>query len=512
MKIRILFTYFFIIVVGTSNLLAQKKIGIFIHGFQGSADKWELESFAPQRLTFTDYVLDGYVTLSYETSELDANNLSNLLLEFHNQIATGTCINSNGNCISYSPNYQNDRFVLIGHSLGGLVARRLYPALKVSPFPDIDDLNIVGVVNIGGPVQGSGAVEVQAEEISASFNYLQSILTTAWEKRSPVLSFPVQVIDYFHPQDLSTDFDSLPNFLEILRDSALNYQQHIVENHADELIGRNGSVIIEINNYNELNEDVHPQNFLSIIGAEKEYIPMRMVSHIFSNVPNIEDEQASIEAFNMFLGFSQAHVDTYLTELALQEAAYQPCRFGGSLFLPNYCSDVERRMEKAARNAAKWIDAKIEIENIDFYWGELIDSYRIDEYTYQEYIPPCPDDGEIPGPIFDIQIPTETTCSQNPNGEWRTGTGYIKHADKSDGVVNIHSALWSADDGFDDLNNEYFDDLGEDGGYNHFELRNYERGYDLKRADGTFVFNKGDRADQYDKISEWLRALLGNNN
>ena len=88
------------------------------------------------------------------------------------------------------------------------------------------------------------------------------------------------------------------------------------------------------------------------------------------------------------------------------------------------------------------------------------------------------------------------------------GTTYIKRADKSDGVVNIHSALWSADDGFDDLNNEYFDDLGDDGGYNHFELRNYERGYDLKRSNGSYVFRKGDRAKQYNEIVTWLRAIM----
>ena len=87
------------------------------------------------------------------------------------------------------------------------------------------------------------------------------------------------------------------------------------------------------------------------------------------------------------------------------------------------------------------------------------------------------------------------------------GTTYIKHADKSDGVVNIHSALWSADDAFDDLNNEYFDDSGEAGGYNHFELRNYKRGYDLERSDGTFVFRKGHIAPQFEFMRDWVELL-----
>ena len=81
-----------------------------------------------------------------------------------------------------------------------------------------------------------------------------------------------------------------------------------------------------------------------------------------------------------------------------------------------------------------------------------------------------------------------------------TRTGYIKHADKSDGVVNIHCVLWSAEDGFDnDPNNSYFSDLGDEGGYNHFELRNYERLYTLPG-----VFNKGDRNPPMEELQKWI--------
>jgi len=51
----------------------------------------------------------------------------------------------------------------------------------------------------------------------------------------------------------------------------------------------------------------------------------------------------------------------------------------------------------------------------------------------------------------------------------------------------------------------------DESGYNHFELRNYERGYQLKDGN-TIVFEKGERAPQYDKVIDWLRNLLGTNN
>jgi hypothetical protein len=79
--------------------------------------------------------------------------------------------------------------------------------------------------------------------------------------------------------------------------------------------------------------------------------------------------------------------------------------------------------------------------------------------------------------------------------------------------VRFISPLAAKNDGFNNLNNRYFPDVllnnnGEDeGGFNHFELRNYERGYQLKK-NGNIVFDVGDRAPQYDKIIDWLDALF----
>ena len=61
---------------------------------------------------------------------------------------------------------------------------------------------------------------------------------------------------------------------------------------------------------------------------------------------------------------------------------------------------------------------------------------------------------------------------------------------------NIYGALMSQFDNDTFEVDSYFDDGYEYGGYNHFELRNYERGYDLKRNDGL-VIQKGERAPQF---------------
>jgi len=89
----------------------------------------------------------------------------------------------------------------------------------------------------------------------------------------------------------------------------------------------------------------------------------------------------------------------------------------------------------------------------------------------------------------------------NIQGAMVTRTGYIKHADKNDGVVNTHSVLWSEGDQFEDLNNIYFDDIPVDGGYNHFELRHYERPYTLPG-----VFEKGEINPPMGRLEFWIQS------
>ena len=82
------------------------------------------------------------------------------------------------------------------------------------------------------------------------------------------------------------------------------------------------------------------------------------------------------------------------------------------------------------------------------------------------------------------------------------------HTFKNDGVVNIHSARWSADDQLDDNENSYFDDVDEDGGYNHFELRHYKRTYDLPDDNGGYAFRAGDKNPTMQEVENWIFEKL----
>ncbi|MCP9292254.1 hypothetical protein [Gracilimonas sediminicola] len=110
---------------------------------------------------------------------------------------------------------------------------------------------------------------------------------------------------------------------------------------------------------------------------------------------------------------------------------------------------------------------------------------------------------------FNIQSFVED-CSQNPDGEIRYVTQEVKLPDKSDWVVNINSVVWSEGDNLESTHNFYMNDTDEDGGYNHFELRNYDRAYTLKRSDGSIVFAKGSENPAMKRTETWLSDLLRN--
>ena len=97
--------------------------------------------------------------------------------------------------------------------------------------------------------------------------------------------------------------------------------------------------------------------------------------------------------------------------------------------------------------------------------------------------------------------PTENDCVNGQVGRWVTRYTTVQVPDKNDGIVNIHSTLWNANQRVDDDKNLYFGDEGPDGGYNHYELRHYQRSYTLPG-----VFNKGDENPPMLRVENWIKG------
>lgn len=506
---------FLLAVLVISNVTAQKKIGVFVHGFNGSAEKWTVASEAPNRL-ISDGVIQDVVIFNYKSEEL--NTLSGRQAMFERFVRQMDEVIDNVDTPNSSKwiKREANEWVLISHSLGGIVSRVLYPNFKQQRF------NVTGIVNIAGPVQGTAATNVDTDVIKNEIKRLKDDYKIATDHEWPLLAFYldftkilnavfVQIPSLIEGGDANPSaralLNSIPEMMDVARDSALGYANYVLESKANELIGvqvdnennviEKGSVIRDINSFSESNHLLHPPNYISIIGAEKDMTPLRLVDYIFTSNER-GDEYSILKEFNDFdIKYMKRNKDHWGNVAA---------RWNACAWISKSC---RRSRDTANRKKGYWNLARSNFHNIGTSWALLINSYKFQRVSHRFYIPPCNDgDDRLPGEFFRVVPFDPLECSSNPNGEYITEYTVVQHPDKNDGVVNINSVLWSEDDSFTNINNDphnvYFTDEGDDGGYNHFELRHYFRPYDLPNGSGGYVFKKNQITPSMIYIRSWI--------
>jgi len=482
------------------NGTAQDKIGVFIHGFQGSPEKWTEVSGAPQAWTEGENsLLDEYVALGYETEDLlTEQDREDLLEEFISEMLDG------------GKRSLNDNWIIISHSLGGLVARDLYPALKKARF------NVVAVVSIGGPSQGTLATNPNRTFIDERLTTMRNKIKAALDKEISTVGSAVKYLDWFKGTNISATIDSIPSFLITARDSALGYTNEIVEHDVHTQIGPEGEVIQRINGYPKNNLAFHPPNYLSVIGAEKNKTPIRIAGQIFDGDPILKDEVEMTKQFsNLRTKYFQLHEDLYHISFNFHYGQNFNCRRNFRWFdLWNKCQHHEDNFKRERRYRELWKAAKQELDQIDNIWSTIINSNNLVKHTRTEYISEC-DGGGQDGPsigfngFLDIeQLPDGTICSSTQGGEYVQVEYSFSVPDKNDGVVTTRSVLWDKNHTFNDDFNQYNSDLPHNGGYNHFELRNLTRAYDLKDKGTEKGFSEGDPNPAMDNVKAWIEELL----
>jgi|GEM_PF-1120725 pimeloyl-ACP methyl ester carboxylesterase len=486
-------------IITTGSAFAQKKIGIFVHGFNGSSDKWTEESRVPQAWK-DDGIINDFVALNYKTEELATVASQTALLNKFKSAMDGLFDNPENNPNVTLANRANNEWIIIGHSLGGIVGRLLYPKLREAGY------NIVAVTSIGGPSQGVAAVDVDTVLIKREINRIKTNFKKATDHEWPFLAF---VLNWQHTFNqigslLGTSpgssnreqLDLIPTYLDVARDSAVGYASRVLESGANNKIGLEGILIDQINSFPKNNINLHPQNYLSIIGAEKDKAPIRMIGHIF------DDEETKNEVNNL------KQLDDFDSDyLERNERHWNRVADRYAALCAWYSKSCRRSRDRAREKEGYWRVAQRELQNVGKTWSTIINSYRIESVTYREFVPYCGDSNGFgdgpgysgPGGFFNIDGLIDVPCSTNPGGEYHYRTETVQIADKNDGVVNIHSVLWSKGDSFNGDHNQYFDDVPADGGYNHFELRNHKRAYTLP---GQFA--KGDLNPSMEEVSKWI--------
>ena len=161
---------------------------------------------------------------------------------------------------------------------------------------------------------------------------------------------------------------------------------------------------------------------------------------------------------------------------------------------------------KASKKRDKWNKGRAELDNIDTRWGKIIDAYKYTPYEDVILIPSGTCDGGPgggPGGVWSIQEsvnPDDYTCVNGTLYEIQIVQGYYRYATKNDGLLTHESCVWDPGSPLVGYSkNKYYDDVPDEGGYNHFELKRYKRAYTLPG-----VFNAGDYAPPMREAARWI--------
>lgn len=440
--------------------LKSQDYALFIHGFQGSDESWS-GSGTPDDWVNAG-IIDGYALLNYDTDDLTSAAGQASLIQ---QIATKMG--------QQDPSGSGD-WIIVGHSMGGLVARAGYHELVNNPATA--HFNIKAILTVGTPHQGSRATHVSLDSRPGYINVgpvLDEFSDLLLDPINDVHGAVALLTNLFSPDALDQleDADSL---MEVAVNELEYFENASVSDTIKNVIGLNGSLIQDLNS-GQMDE---PDNVRSVFGSEKKFIVVRAANELKESGNG--NELSTINNFDDIRWFYRANANAW----DFQEFLYNlQLKFGSAA--------------NARRKRDSWNRGRNTLDNVDGYWGEVIDSYYINWVTLPQYVlTECANtDPSEPGQLPDPNTP-EFDC-------WELQ--YIPTpfalATKNDVIIGPEYAVWNPNEDPDILNgvNYYYDDVPADGGYNHFELRRYKRAYTLPG-----VFNLGDLAPPMNEAAIWL--------
>ena len=405
---------------------------------------------------------------------------------------------------------RNVEIVLVGHSVGGYVARLLERVINSWDFPSqIATIDVVGVITVATPHQGvrvagvsvgaeSGfknvlpTMEEYRDKLTIPYNTARSGIVGNWVSSGSFILTGVdamtQIEDAFNLLDDQIDFLEDQQFIGF--DVVVGGVQlgHL---YLRDIISP-GKVFPNLLNSIQPSAQVR-----SIYGVEKYPVPVRIADEVVGD----GNEKATANNYSLFRRYYKAEEDYWETRYDIHRsiASSWLCLFG--------CRKRENRAKDIAKGKENlWKDGRYAIENVDNTWGTIIDSYFTEAryITYQRYVG-CdnqPEDEIGPGSIFDEPRPID--CIDNG---WETVTElvYVHAAQKNDAVTAPQYGVWKNSDmqnysATQSKGNFFYGDTGNKGGYNHMEMRRLKYAYN-DPANGIV---KNERAEPMDQAERWL--------
>jgi len=468
-----------------TNTQAQNKYAIFIYGFEGSDSSWTGPSIQVPQQWKAEGIITDYVAITYQASQMG------------NDLGKDTVMNDIGTKMQEKA--KNGEWIIVGHSLGGIVARAAYHYLKTTaPY---NTLNIKAITTIGTPSQGANPAHLSITGQPGFINVAPQIATFRNLVQDPltVIHSSVALITSFIDGDALSQLENAPTILDDVFNK-LNEYATISENiPAKDVIGRLDafnpdpkSLIFQINS----SQTLKPTHVRSIIGSEKQFTPVRAANEVYEELNTTE--VATLSNFKKIRDFYKTNADAWHATNIIYQTPW-----GGFNF---------KAAASARKKRDRWKKGLTELNNIDTRWGSIIDAYTYTPYEDVILIPSGTCDGGPgggPGGVWSIQEsvnPDDYTCVNGTLYEIQVIRWYNKIVTKNDGLLTPESCVWDPGSSLtDNPKNHYYDDVPDEGGYNHFELKRYKRNYELKDKDNKIIFSVGDYAPPMRQAAIWIR-------
>ncbi len=487
----------------TNLLHAQAPIrrGLFLHGYDSNGDAW-VNSGTPTALynegTF------NFVETPDHPNLANFSNLDDVLNPYLNGA-------------------QNDDWIFIGHSFGGMIAKYLEadvrglsfpPLVEGMSMPNVTDLNsLKGVLTLGSPFQGAPMADNLAIAEGILTQFQTDILDAPeWEvtEGSGVIS-DLLLSTNWGDQPL---YETFSNYLGLAHTTLTDMIEEGIGLGAQGAIGSGGFFIESLNAI----PTVTPH--LSISGVESFPASMRFASTMDDITDGFfENEVEAVELFeDLRTAYSYSYIyhDVELIAWYALQALYPDW-----LIEEIYEIDLDEEINRNIEGKLRWSDGRNALSDIDNRWASLHNGDVFVTVRYepvQIWITCCEDSGEPPGSTADVEELEDLFYAVRPGdggceGCWQTfyNEYYTYTADKSDGFIPVNRTRWKSTDSqiwggtlaSNGANvtsqNIYFDGAGEaDGGYNHSELRNLTRDYGQNGISKPMAYGR-----------QWMRKRLG---
>lgn len=537
------FIVFFLLLLGSAAVAPQnghaQEYAVFIHGFTFGDDRGDPLSEKGQRWTESgtpqDWknrgLIDGHILLKYYDRELYTNT---------NGVMAGWVqqMKNKG---------QNARWIIVGHSQGGIAARELHKYISSRST----GLKVRGVLSVASPMQGARPALVSYgsrtgyKNVKGPLNqFLKDVIHAPVADTAEDTFFAsISYLGIPYSGFIQVGFNILTNFWDptkYLADGIISIAEPTirgklhamaVDKNAKAYIGPDGSIVKSINSFS-----TRPPEYRALIGSEATPATSRLYAvsqtrYFVTGLP--------------YLGFLGEGINQYTNNqspigLILSAAG------GGDLIAPGdeakaidfvdnvqwsyrfienhyegqegwfdrHCKFGTRYPYNPCTRSSRWRKGRRALEGIEQLRVKLIDSYKTERRTgYRTVCDQTQYDNGVPYFSRDKALPIDdpygTVCWQEPY------TYYVTLVDKSDGLLGVEYCKWGKNDNPNDGRHNFLygasgstSARGGGSGYNHGEMVYAKRRY-TSSGDRYHVgasFNKGNLNPPMRDQHTWLRT------